>query len=179
MMAQSPYTEIKMNLESFKSLVISIDEEKIKKLSTALASREKVIVIGNGGSNAIASHISVDYTKLLRKKCLTFSDASMLTCFMNDEGVENAYKEYLSNFADEETLTILISSSGNSPNIYQAALYCKNNNIPFIILTGFSETNKVHSNFADDALLDIWVDSKSYAIVECLHMIYLHAVVDV
>ena len=168
-----------MNLEVFKQLVNSIDEQKIEQLSHHLSCYQKVIIIGNGGSNAIASHLAVDYTKVLKKKCLAFTDSSMLTCFMNDEGIENVYKEYLASFADEETLVILISSSGNSPNICQSALYCKDNNIPFITLTGFSKSNKVRLYFAKDALLDIWVDSKSYGIVECFHMIYLHAVVDV
>ena len=169
-----------MNLSLFKKMVNEIDDEKINQLSDLLKSFEKIIIIGNGGSNAIASHIAVDYTKFLKKKCLSFTDASMLTCFFNDEGVSNAYKEYLSNFANRQTLVILVSSSGNSDNIVNAAEYCSNNDIHFVTLTGFSSDNKVRTKFKQDKLnvLDVWVDSMSYAIVECMHMVYLHAVVD-
>jgi D-sedoheptulose 7-phosphate isomerase len=168
-----------MNLNLFKKMVNDIDHKKINELSKLLESFEKVIIIGNGGSNAIASHIAVDYTKFLKRKCVAFTDASMLTCFVNDEGNENAFKEYLINFADRLTLVILISSSGNSDNIVNAAQYCCDSHVPFVTLTGFSPDNKVRTRFKNESFLDIWVNSESYAIVECMHMIYLHAVVDV
>ena len=37
---------------------------------------KKIIILGNGGSNAVASHISQDYVKFHRKKSLIFSDPS-------------------------------------------------------------------------------------------------------
>ena len=168
-----------MKLDLFKEYVNNIEEDKIEKLIKYLNLYEDIIIIGNGGSNSIASHISVDYTKFLNKRCYAFTDASMLTAFMNDEGVENSYKEYLKNFANDKTLVILISSSGNSMNIYKSAEHCNKSGIPFITLTGFNEDNKVRKDFSESSLLDIWVDSNSYAIVECMHLIYLHAAVDV
>jgi phosphoheptose isomerase len=47
-----------------------------------------IIILGNGGSSAIASHISQDYTKKLNKKSFTFSDSSRLTCYANDYGYQ-------------------------------------------------------------------------------------------
>ena len=44
---------------------------------------ENIIIIGNGGSNSIASHIAQDYTKMLDKKAISFSDSSRLTCYIN------------------------------------------------------------------------------------------------
>tara|TARA_Y100000593_G_C4318040_1_gene342033 strand:- start:2647 stop:3159 length:513 start_codon:yes stop_codon:yes gene_type:complete len=169
-----------MNLNKFKNLVQNIEIDKINTLLYILNQYNGVIIIGNGGSNAIASHIAVDYTKFLGKRCQAFTDASMLTCFFNDEGVDNAYKEYLSNFVQDDTAVILISSSGNSKNIIKAAEYCDSKNVPFITLTGFSPNNTVRKKYnnSKNNLLDIWVDSNSYAVVECMHMIYLHAVVN-
>ena len=90
-------------------------------LQKIIDSFEEIIILGNGGSSSIASHISQDYTKKLKKKSFTFSDSSRLTCYSNDYGYENAYKHFLTEFATEDTLVILISSSGNSQNILNCA----------------------------------------------------------
>jgi phosphoheptose isomerase len=58
---------------------------------------------------------------------------------MNDYGVDKAYEEFLDDFADQNTLVILISSSGNSPNIVNSILYCNERNIPYGILTAFDK----------------------------------------
>ena len=93
---------------------------------------ENIIIIGNGGSNAIASHIAQDYTKMLDKKAVSFSDPSRLTCYINDYGRDQAYVEFLKDFADKETLVILISSSGNSMNVFNCAVHCKSLNISML-----------------------------------------------
>ena len=168
-----------MNMNKFKKLVSEIKDSDIAKLTDIINKYEKIVIIGNGGSNAIASHIANDLTKTLNKKCLAFTDSSVLTCFMNDYGVEDSYKQFVMRFAEEDTLVILISSSGNSENIVRTAEYCVEKDIKFVTLTGFSEDNKVRTRFKDAALMDIWVDSTSYGIVECAHMVYLHGVIDV
>jgi D-sedoheptulose 7-phosphate isomerase len=168
-----------LNISVLQKEVNCLDAAKITQLNELVLAADKIIIIGNGGSNAIASHIQNDYVKVLKKKCLSFSDASMLTCYMNDYGVENAYREFLKSYCDPETLAILISSSGESENICRAAQHCSQNKIKFVMLSGFNERNKLRRNFTTDCSLDIWVDSKSYGIVECIHMIYLHSVVDV
>ena len=64
------------------------ETQKIKQLQTQLeslvAKHTEIIIIGNGGSNAISSHISQDYTKELDKKAICFSDPSRLNCYIND-----------------------------------------------------------------------------------------------
>src|SRR3954462_7973888 len=72
----------------------------------------KFILMGNGGSNSAASHIAQDMTKRGGKRALAFTDPSMLTCFINDYGMEQAYAKYLEFYADSDTFVILISSSG-------------------------------------------------------------------
>ena len=73
---------------------------------------------------------------------------------------------------------ILISSSGNSENILNCARWCDSNNIDTLTLTGFSETNKLKSMNLDNRLINYWVDSCDYGIVECVHTIFLHMVVE-
>ena len=44
----------------------------------------KVIIVGNGGSAAISSHVSIDLTKAANIRSINFNEASLLTCFSND-----------------------------------------------------------------------------------------------
>ena len=57
--------------------------------------------------------------------------------------MEVAYQQFLKEFADKDSLVILISSSGNSENIVNCAKYCIDCEIKMITLSGFSETNKL------------------------------------
>ena len=138
---------------------------------------KNIIILGNGGSSAIASHISQDYTKKLKKKSFTFSDASRLTCYANDYGYEYAYLQFLKEFTnpEEKTLVILISSSGNSQNIINCAEWCNTqSNIDVATLTGFDTNNKIKLFNFNNRKINFWVDSYDYGIVECVHMIFLH-----
>lgn len=163
-----------MNLDNLKLEIDNI-KDKTNELSQLVSLFEKVIIIGNGGSNAMASHISVDYTKFLNKKSFSFSDAPMLTVYINDYGRDEAYKQFLSDFVDGDTLVILISSSGNSMNVVNAAQWCEDNNIPYAVLSGFSPNNKLNQM---DANFKYHVNYNSYAVVELAHEILLHSIID-
>lgn len=154
-----------------------IETKKLNKLKElVLNATGNIIILGNGGSNAIASHMAEDYTKILHKPTLSFSDSARLTCYANDYGYENAFVQYLKEFSQEESLVILISSSGNSVNIKNCAEYCTINKRKFILLTGFNSTNIVRS-FLNKAQLEFWVDSTDYGVVECIHEIILHSII--
>ena len=56
---------------------------------------------------------------------------------------QNTRQEFLDDFAGKDTLVILISSSGNSMNIINAAKYCEDNDIMYLALTGFDKDNKL------------------------------------
>lgn len=164
-----------MKIEELKRCIEEINLDDLNRLKMIIESSSNIIIIGNGGSNAISSHISQDYTKSLGKKALSFSDSSRLTCYMNDYGIEQAYVKFIEHF-NEDSLIILISSSGNSQNIISAAEYCKNNNLRMITLSGFDKKNRLRE-YSDASLLHFWVDSSDYGIVECLHEIILHSVI--
>lgn len=151
-------------------------EEQFSKFKDAFNKYNNIIILGNGGSNSVASHISQDYVKFHNKNSLVFSDPSMLTCFINDFGMENAYRKFLEYYSTPETLCILISSGGESKNIVNCIKHCENDAIPYGILTGFSLANKARS-IANSALWDYHINSRDYGIVECVHQIFLHGVV--
>ena len=137
-------------------------------------SGKKLIFAGNGGSAAMSSHATVDFTKAAKIRAINFNEADLLTCFANDYGYENVFAKALDHYADAGDLFIVISSSGKSENVNRAAVRAKELGLNIITLSGFEPDNplreKGHFNF--------WCDSKAYNIVEMTHHIWLVAMVD-
>ena len=75
-------------------------------------SGKKIILVGNGGSAAMASHVAVDFTKAARIRAVNFNESDLLTCLSNDYGYERWVEMALEFYADPGDLVILISSSG-------------------------------------------------------------------
>lgn len=165
-----------MNLQKFKECLETVQESDLKALSDLIHGARHIILLGNGGSNAITCHIAQDYTKALGKKALCFGDSSRLTCYANDYGWEFAYKKFLEQFMEEDTVVVLLSSSGNSQNILNCAQYCVERGNKLVTLSGFSEDNQLRTMYADKSL-HFYVPSKDYGIVECLHELILHSVI--
>jgi D-sedoheptulose 7-phosphate isomerase len=166
-----------MKIEDIIQHLKNISTKQVKTLKQLICNSKQVIVIGNGGSNSIASHIAQDYTKFLKIKSFAFSDPSRLTCYINDYGMDQAYCQFLKEFGDKDTFVILISSSGNSQNIINCLEYCSANKIKYALLTGFDNDNLCRKRFKENAALEYWVDSKNYGVVECTHQIFLHSVI--
>ena len=143
-------------------------------VKNAASSEQKIIIAGNGGSAAMASHVAVDFTKAAGIRAINFNEADLITCFANDYGYENWVAKAIEAYGDPGDLVILISSSGRSPNIINAASYAKQNGFPVVTLSGFDSDNPLRK-MGD---VNFWVDSKSYNIVEMTHHIWLLSVVD-
>ncbi|HCV36384.1 MAG TPA: phosphoheptose isomerase [Acidimicrobiaceae bacterium] len=137
-------------------------------------SGRKVIIVGNGGSAAIASHVAVDLTKAAGVRAVTFHDPGLITCYANDYGYENWVAEAIGSYADEGDAAILISSSGCSENIVNGSITATELGLPVITFSGFEATNPLRSM----GEVNFWVDSSDYNVVETTHQIWLLAVVD-
>ncbi len=146
----------------------------VKILKEVKKNKNKVILVGNGGSAAMASHVSVDLTKMCKIRAINFNEADLLTCFSNDYGYENWVKKALSFYADKKDVLICISSSGESQNIINGAKFAKKNGCKVITLTGFNKKNKVRK-IGD---INLWLNSKNYNFIEMTHHIWLLSIVD-
>ena len=152
-------------------------EQLIELKKMFLAARDsgkKVIIAGNGGSAAIASHCTVDITKSAGVRCINFNEADLITCFANDYGYEHWVAKALAFYADPGDVLILISSSGQSANMLRAAEYAVSRKMTLVTFTGFSESNPLRQL----GNLNFWVNSRAYNIVEMTHQIWLLAVCD-
>ena len=126
---------IKKYLEDFSSLVKPNDQivEKIISardiLVQAKKNNGKIMIFGNGGSAAIASHVSVDLTKNANIRSVNFNEADLITCFSNDYGYERWVEKAIDFYADDKDVLILISSSGKSLNMINACKAASNKKI--------------------------------------------------
>jgi len=151
-------------------------EEEFFKFQTAFNAYKRIIVLGNGGSSSVASHISQDYMKSCGKKVSILSDPSMITMLTNDFGYKFAYQKFLEYYVEEDTLVVIISSGGESPNMLKCVDWCEDNKIPYGVLTGFNPDNTIRGE-ATNALWNYHIASSNYGVVECVHQIFLHGVV--
>ena len=131
--------------------------------------KKRVVIAGNGGSSSIASHVSVDMTKVVGIRSINFNEHNLITCLTNDFGQDNWLKKAFELYTDKSDLVILISSSGKSKNILNAAKFCKIRGNEVITLTGFNKNNPLNKI----ASHSIWIDSKAYNIIENVHQIIL------
>lgn len=163
------YRKAIFNKEIYEALV------KMKTLFKKVAANDrKIIFAGNGGSASIANHCAIDFSKNTRIRSQSFSESSLITCLANDCGYENWLSRAIELYGDSGDAAVLISSSGQSPNIINAANTCKKKKIHVVTLTGFDQNNTL-CKLGD---LNFWVDSRAYNIVENTHQIWLLTVGD-
>lgn len=148
----------------------------VNDLKKTTRNQKKVIIVGNGGSSAIASHFSVDLSKNARIRAVNFNEADLITCLANDASFSRWISEALKMYADSGDLVILISSSGMSENMLNAASYCLENNLTLVTFTGMVKDNMLKKINAGG--LNFWVDSHAYNHIENVHQAWLLFCVD-
>jgi D-sedoheptulose 7-phosphate isomerase len=162
--AKQQLSESEFFFQSIQQILIKIRETK-----------SKIYFFGNGASAAFANHMALDFSKNGKILSISLSDSALLTALSNDYSYENAMLEYLKiEGVTKDDLVITISSSGNSPNIVSVLNYCKENHIKSLALSGLKKDNKSIS-LAD---YSIYVPMKTYGMVECIHQIFLHLILD-
>tara|TARA_B110000971_G_C19865464_1_gene433634 strand:+ start:285 stop:839 length:555 start_codon:yes stop_codon:yes gene_type:complete len=135
----------------------------------------KILIFGNGGSAAIASHFSVDMTKIGKIRTVNFNESDLLTCFSNDYGYENWVKKCIEFYSDDGDLIILISSSGESKNMINAAKFCNKKKLKLVTFTGFKKSNKLKKY----GNLNFWTKSSIYNHIENIHQYWLLLLTDI
>ncbi len=159
---------------------ISIIKETINKLDKCHTNKNKIYIIGNGGSAATASHMVNDLGVGLARRniryfnieCLS-DNTSVISALSNDIGYENIFLMQLKNKIGEGDILIAISCSGNSNNIIHAVKYAKEHHATIIGLTGF-DGGKLKK--LSDINYHIETAKNQYGLVEDLHMIFNHMI---
>ena len=171
---------LKLNKKTLLKLINDIDINKIELLATTIKkfknSKNKIIILGNGGSASISTHVSVDLSKNAGIRSTNFNEANLITCLANDYGHDNWMKEALRIHCKKKDIVIFISSSGESPNILNASNWCNKNKVKMITLTGFKKNNSLQKN--NKKGINFWINSKAYNHVELCHLYILLSAVD-
>ncbi|MDO9036038.1 MAG: SIS domain-containing protein [Methanoregula sp.] len=150
------------------SLIVS----NLQKIKT---SRKKVMIIGNGGSAAIASHLQNDLCKAAQIRAMVFTEAPLLTALSNDISYTAAYRELVNLWADNGDMLFSISSSGRSQNIIDAVHAARDRGCtPIITLSGFLPDNPLR--FIGD--INLYIASGEYGYVELAHSVLAHFISD-
>lgn len=152
--------------QGIKLLVDTFTRHKEKK--------SQLFFIGNGGSSAIASHMTADFMKNGGMNTYSLYDNAVTTCMGNDYGYEYIFSRPLDFLAREGDLLVAISSSGNSGNIINAIDVAAGKKVTVITFTGFEADNRA-KQMGD---INVYIPCRKYGIVESIHNLILQQVVD-
>lgn len=178
--ADSIATYLSDYADALGEVLRSVDADAIDvacgRIEFAAVSGSRIYVVGNGGSAAIADHLSCDLTKgthspghkAVRTQSLV-SNVALYSAIANDYGFENVFSQQIEFLADENDILIAVSSSGNSENIVKAVESARAAGLFVIGLSGFSG-GRLRS-LADAA---IHVPADNYGIVEDAHQAIMH-----
>lgn len=161
----------------------AIADDKPRHLSLALddvmsafraahESGHKVVLVGNGGSSAICSHIAIDLSKNTGIRAISLNDFPTLTCLSNDYGYDQVFSKQIEYHARPEDVLICISTGGKSPNILNAAQTFKDlGGTQVFTFTGMKPDNTLRTM----GKINFYTPSTDYGIVEIAHLTLLHS----
>ena len=148
----------------------------IEKLRVALAEDRQVFVFGNGGSASNASHFATDLGKGSsdkigkRFRVVSLNDnVSWITALGNDYAYDQVYVRQLLNYAKPGDLVLVMSVSGNSPNVVKAVEWAREHGVWSAALVGGKR-----GRLAELADLAIVVPTEHYGRAEDVQMTICH-----
>lgn len=175
--AASHFSGLRLLLEQIDLKAV---ERVFRLLRNARDNKATIFIAGNGGSAATASHWVNDLGKATKRsgrapmRVIGLSDnTSWLTALANDEGYDRGFAGQMENFAEPGDVLIVLSASGNSPNLIKAVDLAKSRGMTTIGLLGF-DGGKL-KDIVDEV---IWVESEkgTYELVEDAHSVLCHAI---
>ena len=126
-----PTAHFQQYAQRLSSLMAAMDWAPVVTLARDLAdcttSRRQVFICGNGGSAANGVHLANDFLYGIAKKpgsalraTSLSANSAVISCLANDLGYDRVYEVQLAELASRGDLLIVLSGSGNSPNILKA-----------------------------------------------------------
>lgn len=166
-------------VERLSGLLEALDlpalEGIINDLRAARDRGSMIFIAGNGGSAATATHWVNDLCKAASRsgrrpiRAISLSDnPSWLTALGNDEGYDRVFEGQLVNLACPGDLLVVISASGNSPNLLRAVEFASSQGIETIALLGFDGGQL--RTMVDQS---VWIETPvgEYGLVESAHSV--------
>ena len=149
-------------------------------ITDALATGHLVMVCGNGGSAAEAQHLAGELVGRFRRErepwpvlALT-ADSVVMTAVANDYGYETVFARQVAAFGHQGDVLVGISTSGESPNVVNAACQARERGMLVIALTGREPTQLGLSS--DVAIA---VPTPETALVQEVHSVLVHLISEI
>ncbi len=133
-MKQNILTSIQEGIQAIEFLKLSSSLQFIEQAARALCDcfqrGGKVLLAGNGGSLCDAMHFAEELTGFYRNKrpalpAIAFSDPGHMSCVANDIGYEHVFSRAVEALGKPDDIFIVMTTSGNSPNLVKAVLAAK------------------------------------------------------
>ena len=168
------------NLIEDDEFINSIDSAS-DAISSCLRSGGKILCCGNGGSMSDAMHFAEELSGKFREDrpayaAIAISSPAHITCVANDYGYDKIFSRGVEALGRAGDILLAITTSGNSPNIIEAARSAKSKGMKVLALTG-----KEGGVIAAEGLLDYEIripwDGYSDRIQE-VHIKCIHAMID-
>jgi D-sedoheptulose 7-phosphate isomerase len=110
-------------------------------LANALSANGTIFACGNGGSTCDSMHLVEELVARYKRdrpglKAQHLMDSSVLTCWSNDVGFDDAFRRYVETFCSRDDVLVGISTSGNSKNVISAVKEAKKRQVPTVGLLG-------------------------------------------
>lgn len=134
----------------------------------------KVMLIGNGGSAAIASHAHNDLCKAAGIKAIVFNEQPLLTAISNDDGYNTVFERPVRLWAEKDDVLLAISSSGKSENIIRAVTVALETGCRVVTFSGFRADNPLRRM----GEVNFYIPAENYGYVEVAHMALIHYLTD-
>lgn len=149
-------------------------KQLLKVFTAHKENQTQLFFIGNGGSSAIASHMTADFMKNGGMNTYSLYDNAVTTCMGNDYGYEHIFSRPMEFLVREGDLIVAISSSGNSANIIHAIEIARIKRATVVTFTGFLPDNQA-KQMGD---FNVYIPCQKYGIVESVHNLILQQIVD-
>ena len=144
-------------------------------IEESLRAGNKLLVCGNGGSAADASHFATEFVVRFTKDrpaypaiCLS-GDGGLLTAAGNDYGFDEVFARQVAAFGLEGDVLICLTTSGKSRNVERALEEAKAHKLKTIAFLGRDGGSTI--GMAD---VDLLVRSDSTARIQEAHQLLLH-----
>jgi len=176
---------INNSLKKHSDVLQLIDKSDIissaKMILNAINQGKTIFWCGNGGSASQANHLSAELIGgMYQKKIQPFKsiclnvDTAFITAWSNDDSFENVFVRQLEALSNSGDILIGLSTSGNSPNIINAAKFSKLKHLQVISLTGNNGGKLRHHSD-----ININIDTDSTQRIQEMHILVGHILCDI
>jgi D-sedoheptulose 7-phosphate isomerase len=174
--------QVRAELEELGNLVTNIPQgetavivDMARIISNAITSGRVVFTCGNGGSAADAQHIAGELVGRFRKKVKGYkafaltTNSSVVTALANDFSYREIFSRQLESMAQEGDVVLILSTSGNSPNVVEAARAARRLGVIPLAFGGGGG-----GRLAEEAELSMIVPHEDFARIQEVHMTFGH-----